>query len=63
MLNPPLGTFKALKIIKKWIRVEQFMASKVGGSRIQNNTPQLVLKHPKTSFYVAMLLLYFKDYM
>jgi len=63
MLNPPLGTSKALKIIKKWIRNEKFMASKVGGSRTQNNTPQLVLKHPLLFFYVAMLLLYFKDYM
>jgi hypothetical protein len=32
-------------------------APQSGGSKTQNSKPQPVFEHPKTSFYVAMLLL------
>jgi hypothetical protein len=39
------------------------MAPQSTGSRTQNNKPDPILEHPKTSFYVALLLLYIQDYL
>jgi len=39
------------------------MAPQSRGSKTQNNKPDLVLEHPKTSFYVVFLLIYIQDYL
>jgi hypothetical protein len=56
-LIPLLGASKTLKIVKNRLEMRKLWPSKVGGSRTQNNKPQPILEHPKTSFYVALLLL------
>jgi hypothetical protein len=59
MLNPTLGTFEAFKIVKNKLEMRKLWPPNFGGggSKTQNNKPQPILEHPKTSFYVALLLL------
>jgi hypothetical protein len=49
LLNPPLGASKALKI-KNGLEMRKLWPPKVRGLIIQNNKPQIVLKHSETSF-------------
>jgi hypothetical protein len=59
MLNPSSWCIQSIKNPQQQIKNEEIMAPQSGGgwSRTQNNKPQTVLEHPKTSLYVALLLL------
>jgi hypothetical protein len=54
---------EALKIVKNGLQMGKLWLPKVVGSRTQNNKPQPIFEHPRKSFYVAMLLIKFKDYL
>jgi len=61
--TPPFGALEALKIVKNGLEMRRLWLPKVVGSRTQNNKPQPIFEHPRKSFYVAMLLIEFKDYL
>jgi hypothetical protein len=58
MLNPASWHIWGIKSCQEQIKNEKVMAPENrGGSKTQDNKPQPILEHPKTSFYVALLLL------
>jgi hypothetical protein len=62
--TPPLGTFNTQKIVENKLEMRKLQPPKVKGVKNLKkkllNTTKPILKHPKSSFYVVLLLLKFQ---